>query len=138
MEIKLKIWRQSGPQQAGFFEAHKVEYLIVGGLAFIFHAKPRYTKDIDIWINPDPANVDKANAALAAFGAPYLVSVPVQPDEIIQLGLPPNRIDLLLSMQSLAFADAWPKRIRSRNLRSPPGRSSIGNRVGYRPSWPRG
>ncbi len=92
-------------------EQARVEYLIVGGMAFIYHAKPRYTKDIDIWVNPELENVKKANMALAAFGAPYLISIPVQLDEIIQLGLPPNRIDILLTMQVVSFPDAWQKRI---------------------------
>lgn len=43
---------------------HGGKYLIVGGLAFIYHAKPRYTKDIDIWIDPAPENVKKVNEAL--------------------------------------------------------------------------
>ena len=48
---------------------HHVRYLIIGGLAFIFHAKPRYTKDVDLWIDPERGNVERANQALAAFGS---------------------------------------------------------------------
>jgi len=46
-------------------ERHGVRYLIIGGLAFIYHAKPRFTKDIDIWLDPEPDNLARANAALA-------------------------------------------------------------------------
>jgi len=57
-----------------FLDKHRVRYLIIGGLAFIFHAKPRYTKDMDLWIDPDPENVKKANNALAEFGSPFLLN----------------------------------------------------------------
>lgn len=95
------------------FEKHKVKYLIVGGLAFIFHAKPRYTKDIDIWIDPSNENIERANKALTEFGSPYFISVPVKIKEILQLGIAPNRIDILLSIHGLSFKTVWEKRIRS-------------------------
>ncbi len=50
-------------------EKHKVRYLIIGGLAFIYHAKPRYTKDINIWIERTPTNIDRINKVLAEFGS---------------------------------------------------------------------
>jgi hypothetical protein len=52
------------------FHAHGVKYLIVGGYAVIFHAQPRFTRDIDLFIKADPANAHATYAALAAFGAP--------------------------------------------------------------------
>ena len=88
---------------------HGVRYLIIGGLAFIYHAKPRYTKDLDLWVDPAVDNIGPANAALAEFGSPYSLSSE-SPDEILQLGLPPNRIDLLLSTGEFSFADAWTRR----------------------------
>lgn len=54
-------------------EKHAVRYLIIGGLAFIYHAKPRYTKDMDLWIDPAAENVNHANKALAEFGSPHLL-----------------------------------------------------------------
>jgi len=78
-------------------EKHKVRYLIVGGLAFIFHAKPRYTKD----------------KALSEFGSPYLISLPVNIKEILQLGIAPNRIDILFNIQGLSFDKVWGEKIRS-------------------------
>ncbi|MBD3314294.1 MAG: hypothetical protein GF344_00775 [Chitinivibrionales bacterium] len=95
------------------FEAHRVRYLIVGGLAFIFHAKPRYTKDIDLWIEPAEENVARANKALKDFGAPYALTQPPVHDEVLQIGLPPNRIDLILGIEGVRFTDAWETRIRS-------------------------
>lgn len=94
-------------------ERFEVRYLIIGGLAFIYHAKPRYTKDMGLWIGPDPENVARANRALAAFGSPYLLD-PDRPDEILQLGLAPNRIDLLREPGGVAFDEAWSRRIEGR------------------------
>lgn len=85
---------------------HRVRYLIIGGLAFIYHAKPRYTKDLDVWIDPDPDNIERANAALAEFGSPHLLSLEER-QEILQLGLPPNRIDLLRETGGITFEEAW-------------------------------
>jgi hypothetical protein len=94
-------------------ERFEVRYLIIGGLAFIYHAKPRYTKDMDLWIDPDPENVVRANRALAEFGSPHLLEVE-RPDEILQLGVAPNRIDLLREPGGLNFDQAWPQRLESR------------------------
>ena len=100
------------------FARHRVQYLIVGGLAFIYHAKPRYTKDIDLWIDADQDNVRRANRALEEFGSPSLMTVD-DPGEILQLGVAPNRIDILRETIALAFAEAWPRRIESHYGRSP-------------------
>jgi len=89
---------------------HDVRYLVMGGLAFIYHARPRYTKDMDLWVDPSPANIRRANAALAEFGSPYLL-VADEPEEILQLGLPPNRIDLLRVVEGPPFGQAWRHRI---------------------------
>jgi hypothetical protein len=50
-------------------DRHRVRYLIIGGLAFIYHAKPRYTKDMDLWLDSEPENVERANIALSEFGS---------------------------------------------------------------------
>jgi hypothetical protein len=95
------------------FARHDVRYLIVGGLAFIFHAKPRYTKDIDLWVDPDSENVERANRALEEFGSPSLMTVD-DPQEILQLGVAPNRIDFLRDTIAFSFAEAWSRRIENR------------------------
>ena len=92
---------------------HHVRYLIIGGLAFIYHAKPRYTKDIDLWIDPSENNVKLANIALAEFGSPYLLNAEAD-EEILQLGVAPDRIDLLRAIKGARFATAWEKRIRGK------------------------
>lgn len=93
------------------FHTYRVRYLIIGGLAFIYHAKPRYTKDMDLWIDPSKGNVERANIALAEFGSPYLLNQDAA-EEILQLGLPPNRIDLLRDIKGARFATAWNHRIQ--------------------------
>lgn len=93
-------------------EKHRVRYLIIGGMAFILHARPRYTKDIDIWIDPDPANIELANQALAGFGSPHLLD-PSHLDEMLQIGVAPNRIDLLLTVEGSDFKRAFGTRVRA-------------------------
>lgn len=90
---------------------HEVRYLIVGGMAFIYHAKPRFTKDIDLWVEATRDNIHRANLALAEFGSPHMLDAGKK-DQIVQIGLPPNRIDLLQSIEGVAFEDAWKKRDR--------------------------
>jgi len=91
-------------------EKYKVRYLIIGGLAFIYHAKPRYTKDMDLWIDPAAENTKRANQALAEFGSPYLID-PKKSKEILQLGIAPDRIDILRHVPGVQFKTAWQKRI---------------------------
>lgn len=95
-----------------FFQEHRVRYLIIGGLAFIFHAKPRYTKDMDLWVENTPENISRANLALTEFGSPTLLNQN-DPSQIVQIGVAPNRIDVLVAVPPLTFADAWNKRIES-------------------------
>ena len=97
---------------------HRVRYLVVGGLAFIYHAKPRFTKDIDLWIEPTRANIEKANRALVDFGSPALLDLH-RPRQILQIGVAPNRIDLLQQMSGMRFTTAWRRRVRSRYGRAP-------------------
>lgn len=97
-----------------FLSARKVKALIVGGYAFSFHARPRYTKDIDIWIESTPENVQRLLQALDDFGFGSLglqVEDLSEPGQIIQLGFPPNRIDLLTSIKGLSFEEAWQSRV---------------------------
>lgn len=98
------------------FERHEVRYLIIGGLAFIYHAKPRYTKDMDLWVDAEVSNVKRANRALAEFGSPETLD-PARHDEILQLGVAPNRVDLLRET-GLDFHELWRNRIEGRYGRS--------------------
>ncbi|MBN1269523.1 MAG: hypothetical protein JXB04_08050 [Kiritimatiellae bacterium] len=89
---------------------HEVKYLIVGGLAFIYHAKPRYTKDMDLWVEGSDENIARANKALSEFGSPELLDYR-KPAQVLQIGLAPNRIDLLVEVGCLTFDEAWAGRI---------------------------
>ncbi len=89
---------------------HGARYLIVGGLAFIYHARPRYTKDMDIWVDPAEDNIRRANLALSEFGSPDLLT-PGRRQEILQIGVAPNRIDLLQQLGDADFGAAWDRRI---------------------------
>lgn len=98
------------------FENSGVEYLVIGGWAVSTHAKPRYTKDLDLWIGTAPANLEKAVRALAAFGAPAALveqAAGMTTDEFLFFGTPPARIDLLRSIPGAVFEKAWPRRCRA-------------------------
>jgi hypothetical protein len=89
-------------------------YLLVGGHAMAVHAVPRATKDMDIWIEPTPVNARRVYAALARFGAPlHALAVDDLATEgvVFQIGLPPNRIDILTAISGVSFKSAWPDRI---------------------------
>lgn len=97
-----------------FFNARKVRALIVGGYAFAYHARPRYTKDIDVWIEATPDNARRLLEALNDFGFGSLgltLEDFTEPGQIVQLGFPPNRIDLLTSIKGVTFEEAWESRI---------------------------
>jgi uncharacterized nucleotidyltransferase DUF6036 len=91
-------------------------HLVVGSLAVTYHASPRYSKDIDLWVDPAPENARRVWAALERFGAP-LDQLTVQdlsaPETVFQIGVEPNRIDLLTSIAGLSFEAAWQHRVES-------------------------
>lgn len=100
------------------FWAHRVRYMIIGGMAFVFHAKPRFTNDMDLWIDASGDNVLRTNLALWDLGSPALLDK-ANPAEILQLGVAPNRIDILRTIPGVDFTDAWEHRLESRYGSSP-------------------
>jgi len=89
---------------------NQVRYLVVDGYAVAIHGHPRYTKDIDIWIESTPENAEKLVLALDQFGFASLglkESDFREPDTIIQLGYPPNRIDLLTSLLGVEISECY-------------------------------
>lgn len=89
---------------------NQVKYLIIGGYAVAVHGHPRYTKDIDIWIQPSKENSLKLVTTLIQFGFGSLGLTPEDfqaPDQIIQLGYPPNRIDLITSPDGVDFQTCY-------------------------------
>ena len=94
---------------------NNVKYLVVGGYAVALHGNPRYTKDLDIWIEPSPDNAKKILNALGKFGFSSLeleVKDFLEKDQIIQLGYPPNRIDLLTTLTGLNFEKCYRSRVQ--------------------------
>lgn len=98
------------------FNARHVKYLIVGGYAVSFHAQPRATKDLDLFVKADPANGQAVYEALAEFGAP-LENVTAgdlaDPAKFIRFGREPSAVDILPSIDGVVFDEAWARRIES-------------------------
>lgn len=89
---------------------NQVRYLVIGGYAVALHGYPRYTKDIDIWIEMSPENATRMLQALEQFGFASLDLQPqdfMTPDQVIQLGYPPSRIDLLTTPDGVNFATCY-------------------------------
>ena len=92
---------------------NNVEYLIVGGYAVSIHGYPRYTGDLDIWLNPTPENAKKILTAVNEFGfSSFKLSESdfTKKENIIQLGYPPLRIDLLTEIDGVTFNDCFVNR----------------------------
>jgi len=99
------------------FNEHKVEYVIVGGYALAFHGAPRYTGDIDILIHPDTANAHRILKALDkfGFGSVDLMEADFEkPENVIQLGVPPVRVDIITSLTGVSWEDACAGRIQGK------------------------
>ncbi len=93
---------------------HDVRYLVVGGYAVAFHGHPRFTKDIDIWVWVDRQNALNIVKALGQFGFASLGLTAddfLEPGIIIQLGYPPNRIDLITDLKGVEFSDCFLQRV---------------------------
>jgi predicted nucleotidyltransferase len=96
------------------FNAHKVRYLIIGSYALAFHGAPRYTGDIDILVEPEAENATKILNALNEFGFGTVglkKSDLATPNQVIQLGCPPVRIDLITSISGVSWKEAFDNRI---------------------------
>lgn len=94
--------------------ADNVRYLVVGGYAVAYHGYPRYTKDLDIWIEMTTENAINIIKALEHFGFSSLQleqSDFLVPDQIIQLGYPPSRIDILTTLPGVEFNECYPDRM---------------------------
>ncbi len=91
-----------------------VEYVIVGAHSLAFHGRPRYTDDLDILVRPSPENAEKLVTVLTEFGfaeSEFKPSDFIEPDQMIQLGRVPNRIDLLTGISGVASGEAFEKKI---------------------------
>ena len=100
------------------YAAH-AEFLVVGAHAVMFYTAPRYTKDLDVWVRPTAGNAARVHRALTAFGAPMsdLTNDDLaRPGTIFQIGVAPNRVDILTSIEGVDFETAWAigRRLRTR------------------------
>ena len=99
------------------FDKHKVKYCILGAFAVAFYAEPRYTKDMDILVEPTVDNGRRIIRALNEFGLGHLGLKEVdfcQKEKFFQLGYEPVRVDLLTSIQGMEFNDLWKRRIQGK------------------------
>ena len=93
--------------------SNEVDYLVVGAFAVAYHGFPRYTADLDILLRPTPENAERVIRTLRSFG---FGNVGVTAEDlqaqgkVIQLGVKPNRIDLLTSISGVTFDEAWHSR----------------------------
>ena len=99
------------------FNAHGVEYLVVGAYALAAHGRVRATGDLDVWVRPDPANAQRVLSALTKYGAP-LQDLTEQdlsaPGIVYQIGVAPLRIDVLTGIDAVEFGEAWRERVFTR------------------------
>lgn len=98
----------------GLLNSHGVEFVIVGAHSLAFHGRPRYTGDLDILVRPSLENAERLVAVLNQFGfveSGFKPSDFVEPDQMIQLGRVPNRIDLLTGITGVATKNAFEKKV---------------------------
>jgi hypothetical protein len=96
------------------FEKHRVRYLVAGGYAVMFYSEPRYTKDLDLVVGSSEGEVERVAAALEEFGFPMTdpqVEQLKEPNQMIVLGVPPSRIDILNELTGVDFDEAWARRV---------------------------
>jgi predicted nucleotidyltransferase len=92
------------------FNDHGVEYLIIGGHAVNAYTQARFTNDLDLFVRGSEVNALAVYKALATFGAPLAGVSPAdfsKPDQIFQVGLAPDRIDIMQSIPGVSFDEAW-------------------------------
>jgi len=98
------------------FNEESVEYLVVGAHAVILYAEPRHTKDLDVWVKPSPENAKRVCRALSRFGAPLENVAPgdfTDPELVYQIGVAPNRIDVMMGIAGVDFETAWVNKVDS-------------------------
>lgn len=92
----------------------QARYLLVGGYALAIYTVPRFTKDLDVWVEPTHVNAGRVLGGLREFGAPVTelsASDLARPGLIFQIGIPPNRIGILTAIDGVSFEAAWPSRL---------------------------
>ena len=96
-------------------DAHRVEYLLIGGYAVSYHGYPRATADMDIWVGVHPTNADRIVAALKEFGFDLPDLCPelfLREWQIIRLGVPPVRIEIATTISGVDFGECYADRVQ--------------------------
>ena len=111
--------------------ASGARFLVVGAHALAVHGVLRATGDLDVWVLPDPVNAERVWEALGRFGAPVetLGAAPgdlARPGLVLQIGLPPRRIDILTALTGVDFESAWCIGLAHWRSLSSTGRRSFG------------
>ena len=100
----------------------KIKYLVVGAYAVMFYSEPRFTKDLDIWVIPELNNPDRVYGALRQFGAPLRRVRPRDFQDksmILQIGVAPVRVDVMMDVPAVSFETAWKNRKKARYGKTP-------------------
>ena len=95
------------------FNTYNVEYLIVGGYAVVEYTEPRYTKDLDVWVQANSTNAARVYRALKEFSAPVSQLSPEDFSHegyFFQMGREPHRVDILMGITGITFSAAWKNR----------------------------
>jgi hypothetical protein len=97
--------------------SRKIKYVLVGGHAVAYHGFPRFTGDVDFFIDASPENAALVASAVSDFGFAQLGLEGADfrgPETVVQLGRPPNRIDILTSVTAVSFEEAWETRVETK------------------------
>ena len=96
---------------------NKVDYMIVGGYALAFHGAPRYTGDLDIYVKSDNENAERVTKALSELGfrsKEVNAGDFIHPERVVQLGVPPVRIDIVTSLTGVTWEEAFNGRVKGK------------------------
>jgi len=110
------MFNQDFNELLSIFNGQKVKYLVVGGYAVGFHAQPRATKDLDLFVKPDPDNGNAVYAALAKFGTPLAGLTPkdfIERGSFFRMGHAPLMIEILPDIKGIDFDGAWERRVET-------------------------
>jgi hypothetical protein len=108
------MWSQDFKEFVGLLNKHEVEYLVVGGYALGIHGYPRYTGDLDVWVNPTIENARKMVNVMDEFGFSSMGLTEKdfsKNGNVIQMGYPPFRIDVLTKPDGVTFDECYQNKI---------------------------
>jgi predicted nucleotidyltransferase len=99
------------------FLDHEVRFMVIGGYAVVHHSRPRFTGDLDLWVESSPDNAARVIKSLKDFGlrgedvVPELIS---EPGQIIRFGFEPMRLEIFTNIPGVDFSECYPRRVFAR------------------------